>query len=45
MDPEEIGWEGECSLDPSGSGQGLVPNCCKHGDEISGSIKCGEILD
>jgi hypothetical protein len=22
-----------------------VANCCEHGDEPSGSIKCGEFLD
>jgi hypothetical protein len=26
----------------SGSGQGPVPGCCEHGNELSGSIKGGE---
>ena len=26
----------------SGSGQGQVVDCCEHGTETSGSIKCGE---
>jgi hypothetical protein len=45
MDLEEIGWKGGCGLDPSGSGQGPVSVCCKQGDELLGSIKCGEVLD
>jgi hypothetical protein len=32
-------------LDRSGSGYGQVVGSCKHGDEPSGSIKCGEFLE
>jgi hypothetical protein len=28
-----------------GSGQGQVAGSCEHGNEPSGSIKCGEFLD
>jgi hypothetical protein len=31
-------------LDLSGLGQGLVAECCEHGNESSGSIKGGEFL-
>jgi hypothetical protein len=34
-----------CGLDASGSGQGAVADCCRHGNEPSGSIKGGEFLD
>jgi hypothetical protein len=44
MDHREIGfWE--CGLDSFGSGWGQVASSCEHGDEPSGSIKCGEFLD
>ena len=29
-------------LDCSGAGQGQVSDACEHGNEPSGSIKCGE---
>ena len=32
-------------LDRYGSGQGRVAGTCKHGNLLSGSIKCGEYLD
>ena len=32
-------------LDLSGSGQGQVASTCECGNELSGSIKCGEFLD
>jgi hypothetical protein len=32
-------------LDSLGSGQGQVAGSCEHGNEPSGSIKCGEFLD
>jgi hypothetical protein len=32
-------------MDSSGLGQGPMPGYCEHGDEPSGSIKCGEFLD
>jgi hypothetical protein len=32
-------------LDRSGSEQGQVAGACKHDNEPSGSIKCGEFLD
>ena len=28
-----------------GSGQGQMPGTCECGNELSGSIKCGEFLD
>jgi hypothetical protein len=37
-----MGWYG---LDPSGSGQGSVEGPCEHGNELSGSITCWEILE
>ena len=39
MDLEEVG------LDGVGSGQGRVTGACEYGNELSGSIKCGEFLD
>jgi hypothetical protein len=39
---DRIGWYG---LDSSGSRQRLVESCCEHGNELSGSIKCCEILE
>jgi hypothetical protein len=32
-------------LDSSGAGEGKVAGCFEHGNEPSGSIKCGEFLD
>ena len=32
-------------LDGVGSGQGQVAGACEYGNELSGSIKCGEFLD
>jgi len=29
----------------SGPGQGEVPHCDEHGNETSGSVKCGESCD
>jgi hypothetical protein len=34
-----------CGLDSFGSVLGQVVSSCEHGDEPSGSIKCGEFLD
>jgi hypothetical protein len=34
-----------CGLDSTGSGQVLVAGSFEHGNEPSGSIKSGEILD
>jgi hypothetical protein len=34
-----------CGLDRSESGQGQVPCYCDSGNELSGSIKCGEFLE
>jgi hypothetical protein len=34
-----------CGLDRSGSGQGEVVRTYECGNELSGSIKCGEFLD
>jgi len=35
---------GVSGLDSSSLGQGPVPFCCAHGNESSGSVKCGEFL-
>ena len=43
MDLQEVG--GLCGLDGVGSGQGQVAGTCEYGDELSGSINCGEFLD
>ena len=32
-------------LDGVGSGKGQVAAACEYGNELSGSIKCGEFLD
>jgi hypothetical protein len=42
MDLREIGFG---DVDSLGSGQGHVVGSCEHGNEPSGSIKCGEFLD
>jgi hypothetical protein len=34
-----------CGLDSLGSGLGQVTGSCEHGNQPSGSIKCGEFLD
>jgi hypothetical protein len=34
-----------CGLDGVGSGYGQVAGTCDCGNELSGSIKCGEFLD
>jgi hypothetical protein len=36
---------GGCGLDTSGSGWGPVVGSCEHGNEPSGSVKCGEFLE
>jgi len=36
---------GRWRLDGVGSGEGQVAGTCEYGDELSGSIKCGEFLD
>ena len=44
MDLQEVGrvmW----GLDGVGSGWGQVAGACEYGNEISGSIKCGEFVD
>jgi hypothetical protein len=43
MDLQDVGWG--YGLDRAGSGQGQVAGTCECGDELSGSIKCGEFLD
>ena len=40
MDLQEVGRG--CG---AGSGQGQVAGACEYGNELSGSIKCGEFLD
>jgi hypothetical protein len=44
MDLREIGFGG-CGLDSLCSVYGQVAGSCEHGNEPSGSIKCGEFLD
>ena len=44
MDLQEVG-KGLWGLDGVGSGWGQVAGACEYGDELSGSIKCGEFLD
>jgi hypothetical protein len=39
---DRMGWYG---LKLSGSGQGPVEGSCEHGYELSGSIKCWEIIE
>jgi hypothetical protein len=36
---------GGCGLGASETVHGPVVGCCEHGNEPSGSIKCGEFLD
>jgi hypothetical protein len=43
MNLREIGWR--CEMNSSGSGQGPGANPCEYGNESSGPIKGGEILD
>jgi len=38
-------WDRRNGLDLSCSGQGQVVDCCKCGNDLSGSIKCGEFID
>jgi len=38
----DVEWHG---LDRAGSGQGQMAGTCECGNELSGSIKCGEFLD
>ena len=38
-------WEGVVELDGVVSGRGQVAGACEYGNEIWGSIKCGEFLD
>jgi hypothetical protein len=42
MDLREIGWD---SMDWIGSEYGLVEGSCEHGNELSSSIKCWEVLE
>ena len=44
MDLQEVG-KGLWGLDGVGSGQGQVAGPCEYGNELWGSIKCGEFLD
>jgi hypothetical protein len=43
MDVKNSVWG--CELDSSGSGQGSVAGSYEHGNECSGFIKDGELLD
>jgi hypothetical protein len=45
MDLRKIGWEVDCGLDSSNSGQGPIAGSCEHGNELSVSIKGRELLD
>jgi hypothetical protein len=38
-------WDGECGLNSSDSGWGLMAGSCEHGNEPCDSIKCSEFLD
>jgi len=38
-------WDAGHGLDSSISGQGQVVDCCKRGNEPSGSIRCGKFLN
>jgi len=38
-------WDSGHGLDLRGSGQRQVTDCCKCGNDLSGSIKSGEFLD
>jgi len=42
MDNKDICWEGVNWIDLA---QGQVAGCCEHGNELTGFIKCGELLD
>jgi hypothetical protein len=44
MDLQEVG-RGLWGLDGVGSGLGQVAGACEYGNELLGSIKCGEFLD
>jgi hypothetical protein len=37
-------WDGGHKLDGSSSGKGQVARCCKCGNELSSSVKCGKFL-
>ena len=36
---------GVCGLDRAGTRQEQVAGTCEYGNELSGSLKCGEFLD
>jgi hypothetical protein len=38
-------WDGVLGVDGGGSGSGQVAGTCEYGNELSGSVKCGEFLD
>ena len=40
---QKVGWG--YRFDPAGSGKGQMVSTCECGNEILGSIKCGEFLD
>ena len=42
MEVQEIGLV--CDMNCSGSGYGHGTSSCEHGNELSGSLKCGEFL-
>ena len=44
MDLQEVG-RGLWGLDGVGLGYGQLAGACEYGDELWGSIKCGEFLD
>ena len=44
MNLQEVGCGG-IDLDRAGSGEGQVAGTCECGNELSGSIKCGQFLD
>jgi hypothetical protein len=43
-DLREVGWGGTDWIDVAHD-RGQVAGCCKRGNELSGSIKCGKFLE
>jgi hypothetical protein len=44
MDLREMGWNWMYGLDASGSGYGQAEGSLEHSNELSGSMKCWEVL-
>ena len=45
IDVQDVGWGGGHGLNRSNLGYGQVAGICECGNELLGSIKCGEFLD